>query len=99
MAGGGKVISDSRLLRLADSNVYYRTFLVPNDLCCLYKLAPNMPLVHPADVQEVDDLVTTAIPDPLNLHSDTDWTTRSILRLPKAPDERWAELTAETPHG
>jgi enterochelin esterase-like enzyme len=58
-----------------------------------------MPLVHPADVQEVDDLVTTAIPDPLNLHSDTDWTTRSILRLPKAPDERWAELITETPRG
>ncbi len=94
--------SDSCLLRLADSNVYYRTFLVPNDLCCLYKLVPNMPLIHPADAEDkIDlvDLVATAVADPLNKHTETDWTTRSVLRLPNAPDERWAERNPQTPQG
>lgn len=91
--------SDSRLIRLADSNVYYKTFLVPSNLRCLYKLAPDMPLIHPTEVEDLGAFLLNAIADPLNPISETDWTRRSVFRLPNAPDDLWAQPKPEVYKG
>lgn len=91
--------SDSRLIRCADSNVYYRTFQVPDDICCLYKLAPNVPLTHPSEIDDMYKLVATAISDPLNRNTETDWTQRSVLRLSDAPSDEWSQPRPEVQSG
>jgi Domain of unknown function (DUF3327) len=42
--------ADSRLTRLLETNLYYRTYRIRGDTRFLYRLAPNHSLIHPVDV-------------------------------------------------
>ena len=58
--------ADSRLTRLLDTNLYYRTYRVRGDTRFLYRLAPNHSLIHPLDVVDWDAYRAPMQPDPLN---------------------------------
>jgi Domain of unknown function (DUF3327) len=45
-----KHFTESMLLRLGQTNLYYRTYQLRSDARFLYQLSPNDVLLHPADV-------------------------------------------------
>ncbi|MDM3615747.1 alpha/beta hydrolase-fold protein [Proteus mirabilis] len=57
------------LTRLANSDIWYRSYIVPNDTLMQYKLAPDVPVIENATAaQQRRAILTTAQADPFNLH-------------------------------
>ncbi len=52
--------------RLGDSDVWYRTFIVPDDTLLQYKLAPDIPEVAAGGFAQRRAILTTAQADPFN---------------------------------
>jgi len=88
------------LHRLADSDVWYRSYRVPASLRLSYQLAPDAPPVAPAWRREA--LLAVAQRDPLNRQTFPpqaldDFDARSVLTLPAALPAPW--LAASTGQG
>lgn len=88
--------ADSKMTRLLDTDVWYRTYRVPMDLREMYRLAPNDALVHLAEVTDPQVRMATWQPDPRNPHriviaqeSDTPDLVYSLLEMPNAPSQPW----------
>lgn len=90
--------------RLAGSDVWYRSYLVPPQTRLSYKLAPDVPELPGAVGDWRGALLATAQADPLNLHP---WPTGAIDRfnrdstvtLPDAPAQPWIEEAGAAPAG
>lgn len=55
------------LTHLANSNIWYRSYIVPNDTLMQYKLAPDIPVIEGATgFEQRRAILTTAQADPLN---------------------------------
>lgn len=55
------------LARLGDSDIWYRSYIVPNDTLMQYKLAPDVPKIENAKgFEQRRAILTTAQADPLN---------------------------------
>lgn len=87
---GGPSNDHEWLARLPKSDVWYRSFVVANDVRSSYQLAPDIPQLQPdTSLSEVQSrqrqrhaLLATAQADPLNPHRFHD---ASLLVLPAAP--------------
>jgi enterochelin esterase family protein len=87
------------LVRLAGSDVWYRSYRVPASTRLSYRLAPDVPDFDGTPVQRRRAILATAQRDPLNPRSfparpldpyDGD----SVLELPAAPAQEWVEPRA-----
>jgi enterochelin esterase-like enzyme len=96
-----KHFTESRLLRLGQTNLYYRTYGVRTDARFVYRLSPNDALLHPADVTDWGSRTSSWQPDPLNPRryapdDDIPW---SIVELPQAPPQPWIIPRSDMRHG
>ena len=96
-------LARSQLTRLADTDVWFRTFAIRNDARLSYYLSPNDPLLPASSRQSPEDWATLQ-PDPLNpnrlvlAHEDQDWV-RSTVDLPGADPAPWAVSNPDVPQG
>ncbi len=92
------------LFRLGHSDVWFRSYRVPDSTLLGYRLAPDVPQLDASPLEQRRAILATAQRDPLNTASfpatpldryDGD----SVIRLPNAPDERWLDTPPGTPAG
>lgn len=94
---------------LEGTDVWFKTFKVRNDLRNVYQLSPNDSLVPFSEVEDWSERSKTFQLDPFNPHMYTfpndpdapepyDYRV-SILELPNAPTQQWAEQKADVAHG
>src|SRR5215213_8403925 len=103
---GGLNPADNQMTRLADSDVWYRSYVFPQDVRFLYKLSPNDDLT-PLDTPGLDwqKRFANAQTDPLNPKryppgtGAADWTAQSVVELPGAPRQPWVGRQAGVPAG
>ena len=100
--------ANNQMTRLADTNLWHRTYRVRNDLRATYYFAPDDPF---ADTSKMDlgertayfeERAKAAQPDPLNgltFKLNPDMPPESIVELPGAPPQPWAKRQAEVPRG
>ncbi len=96
------------LERLADSDVWYRTYRVPASTRLSYQLAPDVPALNAPAPERRRAILATAQRDPLNPHafalSPSDagldvFQQKSVLELPAAPPQPWIARRAGVPSG
>ena len=89
-----------QMARLADTDIWYRTYRLPSDTVMLYHLSPNNPMPvwgSPEWADVWDEFEPEHFQfDPLNplRHADG-----SVLRLPDAPAEPWFESLSDEKTG
>lgn len=91
------------MLRLAGSDVWYRSYLVPAQTRLSYKLAPDVPDLPGSARERRIAILATAQADPLNRHPWPDdaidrFSRESTVALPVAPAQPWLE-SGKTPAG
>src|SRR5262249_30568175 len=92
---------DYKMMRLADSNLWYKTLRAPKGARFLYQLSPNDTLTRAPNAQrfataQFDPLNPRRRPDDPNL---TKYEVFSIAELPGAPAQEWAVRRPEAPAG
>jgi enterochelin esterase family protein len=101
--------ANMQMARLSESDLWYRTFRVRSDLRTTYLLSPNDSLVPLDEVRNWDERSATWQPDPLNprrflfprdeeIPGDREFV-ESIIELPDAPQQPWAERRPGVPAG
>ena len=81
--------------RLGGSDVWFRTFEVPNETRLSYQLAPDVPDLPGSPRERRRAILATAQADPLNRHPEQAdaidrFARHSTLTLPAAPSDHWA---------
>jgi enterochelin esterase family protein len=96
---------DGRMQRLADSDLWYKTYRLRDDARLLYALVTNDPLTDWSKLtpDEARQRSAAMRPDPLNTaqhgpKNDGGYR-QSILELPKAPPQLWIERRPKVPSG
>lgn len=92
------------LERLGNSDVWYRTYLVPSSTRMSYQLAPEVPEIDATPMQRRRALLATLQRDPLNPHTFAAtgadaYQQKSVLELPGAPPQPWIAPRAGVPRG
>ncbi|RFA26848.1 enterochelin esterase [Alkalilimnicola ehrlichii] len=101
---GGPSNDHDALQRLADSDVWFKTYRTSSSTRLSYRLAPDVPeLDAPARLRR-RAILATAQADPLNprrfpAQAADRFNARSVLELPDAPSQPWVEPRADTPSG
>lgn len=95
-----KSVYQMQLVRLLDSDVWYRTYRMRNDAHFFYRFSvddPNFPFVADNPTR----YPTKFQPDPLNLRQYDRFKPNifSIVELPKAPPARWTTRQSDVPKG
>lgn len=91
--------------RLENSDVWYRSFRVPQTSRIGYKLAPDVPLLNASPWIKRRAILATVQRDPLNPHSHPEsglsdkYAGESVLELPDAPKNPWIEANMKIPQG
>ena len=85
----GERALNHRLMRVAGTDVWYRTYRLGRDARFSYRLAP-MPVAHEDWTNEI---FRNAVPDPLNLAP------AKIAELPDAPPQPWIKRIEGVPQG
>lgn len=94
---GSPIGDHDPLYQLADSDIWYRSYLLPADSRMAYRIAPDLPMLPDANGKNRVALLSTAQQDPLNKHPwnfhkrQDRFSTDSTLTLPGARPERWLE--------
>ena len=96
-----KHFTERHLLRLRQTNLYYRTYDLRADARFLYQLSPNDALLHPADVTDWPTRTATWQLDPLNPRTyapegDPPW---SVVELSQAAAQPWIVSRPDLPAG
>ena len=96
--GPGGNIATNQMSRLLDSDLWYKTYLLPSDARFTYALSPNDSLVPIEDVDEKDiaKRFTGFRIDPLNKRLAIQG---SMVELPGAPPPSWGVRQPEVPKG
>ncbi len=104
-------IARNQMTHLPGTDLWYRTYGVPNDARSSYRLSPNDSLVPLEEVKPEDWSRRTAAwqADPLNAHRhfyprNEEWrddvdVTRSVAELPAAPRQPWTQPQPGVPAG
>ncbi|MFS8934279.1 enterochelin esterase domain-containing protein [Cupriavidus taiwanensis] len=92
------------LLRLGDSDVWYRSYRVPAATRMSYQLAPDVPVLDQPAAQRRRAILATVQRDPLNPrtfpdHGADPFQLKSVLELPAAPPQPWLAPRAGVPAG
>ncbi|RAS00383.1 enterochelin esterase domain-containing protein [Cupriavidus alkaliphilus] len=92
------------LLRLGDSDVWYRSYRVPATTRMSYQLAPDVPVLDQPAPQRRRAILATVQRDPLNPRTLPDqgadpFQLKSVLELPAAPPQPWLAPRAGVPAG
>ncbi|QIW16898.1 short-chain isoprenyl diphosphate synthase [Pasteurellaceae bacterium RH1A] len=97
---GGVTTDHDFMQRLGGTDIWYRTYTVPNDTLVDYRLAPDVPALPADPMAQRRAILATVQADPLNKSpyfdgvgndkSNTDkYNYSSILKLPQAPDQAY----------
>lgn len=99
-------LTDLHLLRLGDTDCWYRTYRMPNELRASYWLAPNDSLVPwraMSSYEEVQERLDHFQPDPLNpqtlVFPDAPAQVASVVELPQATPQPWIVPHPDIPTG
>ena len=96
----GSDLSKGQMIHLEGTDVWYKTFRVRNDLRNVYQFSPNDSLVPLDEATDWKERTKTFLTDPLNPRiftlqdpEDPELTGYrfSILELPDAPSQKWAQ--------
>ncbi|GGY09892.1 alpha/beta hydrolase-fold protein [Paludibacterium paludis] len=84
------------LFRLGDSDVWYRSYRVPDSTRLGYLLAPDVPQLDASPMERRRAILATAQRDPFNTRHfpaqvQDRYDGESVLELPDAPPQRWIE--------
>ncbi|VVD81099.1 enterochelin esterase domain-containing protein [Pandoraea sputorum] len=91
--------------QLRDSDVWYRSYVVPESTRLSYQLAPNVPDIEGTPMERRRAVLKTVQADPLNRHPftvegfDGKRSVKSSVVLPDAPPQPWIERRADVPTG
>ncbi|ANI21728.2 hypothetical protein AB870_00200 [Pandoraea faecigallinarum] len=91
--------------RLGDSDVWYRSYVVPDSTRLSYQLAPDVPDIDGTALERRRAVMATLQADPLNRHPfvvegfDGKRVVKSSVTLPEAPPQPWIERRAHVPAG
>ena len=89
----GTNLSQNKLIHLADTDLWYKTYKVRNDARFVYSLSPNDSLIpiekiDPINREAIDKRLSELLPDPLNPLHDPGGMPSSYVELPEAP-QKW----------
>ncbi|MBN9673254.1 alpha/beta hydrolase-fold protein [Roseibium aggregatum] len=92
------------MYRLADSDVWYRSYELPASTRLAYRLAADIPEVPGTAYENRVAILATAQADPLNRHPWPEeavdpWRQKSLLELPEAPAQPYAVESLENGPG
>jgi enterochelin esterase family protein len=96
------LLEHARMVRLAGTDVWFKTQRMRNDTRLTYQFSPDDPLTFLGDIPQPDWAKRTAafLPDPLNRRRlDTRNGPSSVLELPAAPAQPWLEPLDGVPAG
>lgn len=102
---GGPLADHDELHRLADTDVWYRSYRLPDNTLLAYRLAPDVPELNASAMERRRAILATAQRDPFNPQSVPtrpldNYDGESLLALPKAPVAAWStprtDITAGT---
>lgn len=101
---GGPSSDHAALARLGDSDVWFRTFELPDTTRLAYQLAPDVPELPGSERERRVAILATAQADPLNPRA---WPAdapdrhaqESVLELPRAPTQHGVEPQPGVPRG
>jgi enterochelin esterase family protein len=101
---GGPSNNHESLQQLADSDTWYKSFIVPNNTHLSYQIAPNVPQPPLSGRARRIAIKAVAQADPYNHHpwpnSAIDkYTTKSTVTLEDAPKRPWLDVQKEIPKG
>ncbi|WP_352259492.1 alpha/beta hydrolase-fold protein [Psychrobacter sp. TB55-MNA-CIBAN-0194] len=101
---GGPSNNHESLQQLADSDTWYKSFIVPNNTHLSYQIAPNVPQLPLSGRARRIAIKAVAQVDPYNHHpwpeSAIDkYTTKSTVTLEDAPKRPWLDVQKEIPKG
>lgn len=91
--------ADALLIRLLQTNLFYRTYKVRTDFRFVYWLSPNHPLIHPKEVKDWDQYMAHCVVDPFNPNIFVQDKDRSFVEMPSAPSQYWHISRPDVPHG
>lgn len=87
----------THLTRLSDSNIWYKSFIVPNHARFSYRIAPNIPQLETKhQIEQRRAVLATVQPDPLNLgflfsESDSLFGSASTLTLKETENDQYVQ--------
>lgn len=101
---GGPSSDHAALARLGDSDVWFRTFDLPDTTRLAYQLAPDVPELPGNERERRVAILATAQADPLNprawpADAPDRYAQESVLELPNAPPQPGVEPQAGVPRG
>lgn len=106
---GGFDLNQKKMIRLLDTNLWYKTYQVRNDLRMTYRIGPNDSLVSVYEMDDWEERTATWQLDPFNsktydFPSNTDAPDEkglkvSLLELPAAPAQPWVAHRENIPRG
>ncbi|MFJ2991403.1 enterochelin esterase domain-containing protein [Pandoraea sp. NPDC087047] len=91
--------------QLGNSDVWYRSYVVPDTTRLSYQLAPDVPDIEGTAMERRRAVVKTLQADPLNRHPfvvegfDGKRSVKSSITLPDAPPQPWIARRADVPAG
>lgn len=91
--------------RLGNSDVWYRSYVVPDSARLSYQLAPDVPDIEGTAMERRRAVTKTLQADPLNRYPftvegfDGKRSVKSSITLPDAPPQPWIERRADVPAG
>ena len=91
--------------QLGNSDVWYRSYVVPDSTRLSYQLAPDVPDIEGTAMERRRAVVKTLQADPRNRHPftvegfDGKRSVKSSVTLPDAPPQPWIEPRADVPAG
>lgn len=100
---GGPGHSHDPLYRLADTDIWYRSYTLPSDTRMSYQLAPDVPQIEGSSREQRVAILATAQQDPFNPQAwspdglDDVFNIRSVLELEHAPSDALAQRDVAFP--
>lgn len=101
--------ANNQMTRLPDTDLWYKTYRVRNDIRTTYQLAPNDPGTPLGLSPDRRERTTNWQPDPLNPHTyvfpkdkeipESTELIRSVIEMPAAPAQPWIEPRDGVPTG
>jgi enterochelin esterase-like enzyme len=100
----GTNLPENKMIHLANSDLWYKTYKVRNDARFVYSLSPNdsmIPIekIDPKDRAAMHKRLSELQPDPLNPLHDPGGMPSSYVELPGAPPQPWITHAADVPKG
>jgi len=106
---GGFDFEEKQMTRLLNTNLWYKSYQLRNDVRTTYRLSPNDSLIPIVEAKDWQERTATWQPDPLNPHNfvfpkddedpDDKEVKVSVLALPAAVEQPWVTHRSNVPKG